>query len=432
MQDGGITAQGSTKPRVVVVGGGFGGLAAAKRLNPRLADIVLIDRTNHHLFQPLLYQVATAALSPAEIATASRTLLRGDRVRVVMAEVTGVDVAGSAVLLADGTRERFDHLVIAVGSRYSFFGHDGWRDHALVLKSLEDAIAIRNRLLGLFETAARASDRAAVRRLLTFVVVGGGPTGVELAGTIAEFTRAVLPRDFPTVAREDARVILCEGGKRLLAPFSEAQSAYAAAALRTLGVEVRLGDAVRDVADGTVTVGRETIATDLVLWCAGTEPLPAARWLGAAADKHGGTLVEADCSVPGRAGIFVIGDAASMAGADGKPLPALAPVAKQQGRFVADLLNARLSGNKPERRFRYRDWGMLAVIGRSRAVAAFGRVRLHGTVAWLTWAIVHLGLLIDFRSRLLVYIDWTWEWLHGNRGDRLIVAPARQGSGGDA
>ncbi|MGI4730181.1 MAG: NAD(P)/FAD-dependent oxidoreductase [Janthinobacterium lividum] len=411
------------KPRVVIVGAGFGGMAAAKALDPSRADIVLIDRANHHLFQPLLYQVATAALSPSDIATANRTLLRGDRARIVMAEVVGVDVTASVVLLGDGTREPFDHLVLAIGSAYSFFGHDSWERHALVLKSLEDALAIRTRLLDHFEAATRSTDQATIRRLLTFVVVGGGPTGVELAGTIAEFVRSVLPRDFASLGADAARVILAEGGERLLTSFTTAQSAYAERALTALGVEVRLGKEVADITADHVTIGDDEIATAMALWCAGTKPLPAAAWLGSSASKNGGAVVGADCSVAGHSNIFVIGDAATCDGRDGKPLPALAPVAKQQGKFVAALLNARIAGRRGKRVFRYRDWGALAVIGRSRAVATFGNMHLSGLVAWLTWALVHLALLVDFRSRVLVYVNWSWEWLHANRGVRLIIAP---------
>lgn len=340
-----------------------------------------------------------------------------------------MDVTGSAVLLADGGREPFDHLVLAVGSAYSYFGHDEWRQHALVLKSLEDALAIRARLLGHFEAATRCDDPAAVRRLLTFVVVGGGPTGVELAGTIAEFVRSVLPRDFASLGPGAARVILCEGGDRLLASFTQAQSDYAARNLQSLDVEVRLGNQVAAIAADRVRIGNDEIATEMALWCAGTKPLPAAQWLGVKASKAGGAPVDADCSVPGNPNIFVIGDAATFDSGDGKPLPALAPVAKQQGRFVAALLNARIAGRAEKRRFRYRDWGALAVIGRSRAVATFGGMHLSGFVAWATWALVHLALLVDFRSRLLVYVNWSWEWLHGNRGVRLIVQPAGEEKG---
>ena len=411
------------RPRTVVVGAGFGGLAAIQRLDARATDLVLIDRTNHHLFQPLLYQVATAALSPAEIATATRTLVRGDRARVVMAEVTGIDLEAKAVLLANGMREPFDRLIIAVGSRYSYFGHSEWAKHALTLKTLPDALAIRNQMLGRFETAVLASDPTDLSRLLTFVVVGGGPTGVELAGTIAEFIRAALPRDFPMLPGKAARVILCEGGDRLLAPFSDTQSAYTAKALAGLGVELRLGHQVEEIAQGQVRVNGETIATDTVLWCAGTAPLPVAEWLGLKPAKGGGVAVDADCAVPGHPDIFVIGDCAHQLDVNGKPLPALAPVAKQQGHHVAAVINARLASRRAPKPFRYLDWGTLAVIGRSRAVATFGSMRLQGTLAWMAWALIHLGLLIDFRSRLLVYIDWAWEWLHGNRADRLILAP---------
>lgn len=416
------------KPRIVIVGAGFGGLAAARSLDTSRAEIVLIDRVNHHLFQPLLYQVATAALSPSDIATANRTLLRGRRIRVVMSETTGVDASASEVVLANGRREPFDHLILAVGSAYSFFGHDDWAPHALVLKSLEDALTIRGHLLERFENATRLEDAAAVRRLLSFVIVGGGPTGVELAGTIAEFVRSVLPRDFASLDAGSARVILLEGGDRLLNSFSEDQSRYALRTLQSLDVDVRLGKNVDEITAGCVRVADDVIATDTVLWCAGTTARPAAEWIGVEPGRNGGVIVGSDCSVPGHPNIFVIGDAATFTpeGRD-RPLPGLAPVAKQQGRFVAKLLNTRIAGKPEPRPFRYRDWGSLAVIGRSRAVATFGGVHLKGFVAWLSWALIHLALLVDFRSRVLVYVNWAWEWLHSNRGVRLIITPDDSG-----
>lgn len=416
-------ATATKKPRIVIVGAGFGGMEVAKRLDAGRVEIVLIDRVNHHLFQPLLYQVATAALSPSDIATANRTLLRGDRVRIVMADVTGVDRTASAVLLADGGREPFDYLVLATGAAYSFFGNDAWRKHAFVLKSLDDALAIRNHMLNCFEKATRATAEDEIRRLLTFTVVGGGPTGVELAGTIAELVNSVMLRDFPSLRRADALVVLCEGANRLLSSFTDRQSAYALRTLQSLGVAVKLGHNVDDVTGDSVDIGGERFGTATALWCAGTKARPAADWLGVPPSGHGGVTVAANCAVPGVPNVFTIGDTATCPGKDGKPLPGLAPVAKQQGRFVAKLLNARIRGKHEPERFRYRDWGALAVIGRSRAVASFGGVHLTGLVAWLTWALVHLALLVDFRSRVLVYVNWTWGWLHSNRGVRLIVGP---------
>lgn len=410
------------RPRIVIVGSGFGGMAAARALRRVSAKVTLVDRTNHHLFQPLLYQVATAALSPADIATANRVLLRGSsNMRVLMAEVTGIDTATRAVLLRDGRRLPYDYLVLATGAAYSFFGHDEWREHAMVLKSLEDALAIRARLLDAFERAEQSSDPAETRRLLTFAIVGGGPTGVELAGTIVELARTTLARDFTCIDPQGTRVVLCEAGERLLSAFDPALSAYAADALASLGVEVRTGTAVEAIDSTGLMLGEERIDAGAVLWCAGTEARPAARWLGAEAARNGAVQVETDCSVPGHPEIFAIGDVASFDGGEGRPLPGLAPVAKQQGAHVGRLLAARVAGRSEPGAFRYRDHGTMAVIGRARAVARLGGMQLKGFVAWLTWSLVHLLLLVDFRSRLLVYVNWSWAWFTYGRGARLLM-----------
>lgn len=406
---------------VVIVGAGFGGLSAAKALKGADVEVVLIDRTNHHLFQPLLYQVATAALSPADIATAVRTILRGQtNVTMLMGDVTGVDVPGRTVRLQDGNEIVWDWLILATGAAYSFFGHPEWADEAQVLKSLDDALAIRRRLLAAFERAEWADDPEAVRRLTTFVVVGAGPTGVETAGTIAEMARQTLRRDFRRIDPTQARVILFEAGPRVLPNFPEPLSAYAERALEELGVEVRTGTAVEAIFDGVVRAGGEAIEAGAVLWSAGVEARPAAQWLGAPAARNGGVIVNPDCSVPGAEGVFAIGDVASYV-ENGKPLPGLAPVAKQQGRWVGQLIRARLEGRPEPKPFRYRDWGTTAVIGRSRAVVVFGGLKLTGFIAWLGWSLVHLMLLIDFRSRLTVYVNWTWAWFTKGRGARLLT-----------
>lgn len=418
-----------TKPRVIIVGAGFGGMAAAKALRGSAAEVTLIDRTNHHLFQPLLYQVATAALSPADIATANRVLLRGSpNVRVLMAEVAAVDVTTREVVLGDGGRLPYDHLVLATGAAYSFFGNDAWREHSLVLKSLDDALAIRARLLEAFERAEQSSDPAEVRRLLTFAIVGGGPTGVELAGTIAELARTTLARDFAFIDPRKTRVVLCEAGERLLAAFDPSLSAYAADALASLGVEVRTGKPVAKIDATGLMLGDERIDAAAVLWCAGTEARPAARWLGADAARNGAVKVAGDCSIPGHPDIFAIGDVASFDAGNGRPLPGLAPVAKQQGAYVGRLLAARICGRREPEAFRYRDYGTMAVIGRSRAVAALGGFKLKGFLAWLAWSLVHLMLLVDFRSRLLVYVNWSWAWFTYGRGARLLTGETRPGT----
>lgn len=415
--------------RIVIVGAGFGGMAAAKALKRADADVVLVDRTNHHLFQPLLYQVATAALSPADIATASRALLRRqENVTVVMGEATGVDAARGALLMEGAADLPFDYLVLATGAAYSFFGRDAWAANAPVLKTLADALAMRERLLGAFEWAESHAASGDTRRALTFVVVGGGPTGVELAGTIAELAHTTLARDFRQVDPASARIILFEAGPRLLSAFPRRLSDYARTALESLGVEVRTDTMVDEIDAAGLTAGGERIESANVLWCAGTAARPAAEWLGAAAAANRAVKVAPDCSVPGHPNIFAIGDVASYAGAEGAPLPGLAPVAKQQGDYVGRLLTRRIAGKPDPTPFRYRDYGALAVIGRSRAVADFGWFRVTGFPAWLTWSLVHLMLLVDFRSRVMVYINWSWAWLTRGRGARLLTG-ARGGEG---
>jgi NADH dehydrogenase len=423
----GTTAGGKPRPKIVIVGAGFGGMAAAKALHGCDAEVTLVDRTNHHVFQPLLYQVATAALSPADIATANRVLLRKQgNAKVLMAEVTGLDPERRLVHLAAGADLHYDHLILATGAAYSFFGHDAWAEHAQVLKSLEDALAIRARLLGAFEQAERSGDPETVRRLMTFVIIGAGPTGVEMAGTIAEMAHTTLAGDFRNIDPRKARVVLCEAGGRVLSAFPERLSAYAKRALEDLGIEVRLGEAVREIDAAGIRLGETRIETPNVLWCAGTAARPAARWLGlgkasGGAARNGGVRVLPDCSVPGRPEVFAIGDVSSLDDAQGKPLPGLAAVAKQQGRYVGLALKARLAGGGAPPPFRYRDLGTMAVIGRSRAIAQLAGLDITGFPAWLAWSLVHLMLLVDFHSRLMVYANWSWAWFTYGRGARLLT-----------
>jgi NADH dehydrogenase len=410
------------KKRIVIIGAGFGGMSAVKALKNADADVTLVDRTNHHLFQPLLYQVATAALSPADIATASRALLRRQKnVTVIMGQVTGVDAEGGLVKVMNTPDVPFDYLVLATGAAYSFFGNDQWAANAPVLKSLADALAIRERLLVAFEWAESHIDPQGIHRMLTFVVVGGGPTGVELAGTIAELSRSTLARDFRRIDPASARIILFEAGPRLLTAFPERLSDYARTTLEKLGVEVRTRTPVEEIDGGGLTAGTERIETTNILWCAGTAARPAAEWLGAVAASNGAVKVRGDCSVPGHPNIFALGDVSSFEGGDGKPLAGLAPVAKQQGTYVGRLLKGRIAGRSDPAPFRYRDFGTMAVIGRSRAVADFGWCQLTGFSAWLTWSLVHLMLLVDFRSRMMVYANWAWAWFTGGRGARLVT-----------
>jgi NADH dehydrogenase len=400
-------------------------MAVVQALKGVEADITLVDRTNHHLFQPLLYQVATAALSPAEIATASRVLLRRYRnATVLMGNVTGVDAARRVVKLSNGMELPYDFLVLATGAAYSFFGHDDWAPYTHVLKTLDDALSIRERLLSAFEWAEESNDPAQVERLMTFAVIGGGPTGVELAGTMAELARSTLARDFKRIDPRSARIVLCEAGPRLLSAFPQHLSDYALKALRELGVEVRLGEAVEAIDAQGLRVGQTRIDASLVLWCAGTAARPAARWIDAEAARNGAVQVQPDCSVPGHPEIFAIGDVASYGAGLPAPLPGLAPVAKQQGRYVGNLIHARLAGRPAPPPFHYKNWGTMAVIGRSHAIADFGRLRLTGFPAWLTWSLVHLMLLVDFRSRVAVYWNWSWAFFTYGRGARLLTGDA--------
>ncbi|MGI4814156.1 MAG: NAD(P)/FAD-dependent oxidoreductase [Janthinobacterium lividum] len=414
------------RPHVVIIGAGFGGLYAAKRLARTAADVTLIDRANHHLFQPLLYQVATAALAPSDIATPIRSVFKSSpNVRVVMGEAVGIDAVNRKVTVRDTGDFPYDILVLATGSATSWFGHDDWRRASVGLKSLDDAEAMRLRLLGAFEWAESRTDPTEIARLMTFVVVGGGPTGVELAGSIAELARSTLARDFRHIKPSEARVVLCDAGPRLLSAFPESLSRYAAARLQRLGVELRLNASVERVdATGIVAAGAR-IDSATVLWAAGVAASPAAAWLGVKPGPHGNLPVNADLSVPGHPDIFAIGDVMSLAGADGKPLPGLATVAKQQGHYVGNLIADRLAGKQPPAPFRYRDLGSLAIVGRSAAVAHFGWLRLTGWLAWLTWGGVHLLLLMGTRNRLVVYITWIWSWLTWGRGARLITGLAQ-------
>jgi NADH dehydrogenase len=416
------------RPRVVIVGAGFGGITAARALGGRGADILLIDRVNHHVFQPLLYQVATAALAPSDIASPVRSIVRHHpETAVIMGEVTGVDPARRMVTVQETGEFAYDYLILATGAAYSWFGHDEWARFATVLKSLDDAETIRWRLLSAFEWAESRADAAERAKLLTFVIVGGGPTGVELAGSIAELARFTLARDFRRIRPQSARIVLCEAGPRLLAAFPPRLSDYAAHALGSLGVEVRLNATVEQIDGAGVASAGVRIESASVFWCAGTEARGVASWLGAPAARNGAVRVAADCSVPGHPEVFVIGDVASLADRNGRPLPGLAEVATQQGRYVAKVIARRIAGRKPPPPFRYRNLGTLAVIGRSRAVADLGRIQLQGFPAWIFWSLVHLLLLAGFRNRVVVYVNWAWAWFTYGRGARLITgAPARE------
>lgn len=408
-------------PRVVIVGAGFGGLSAAQGLADAAFDVTLIDRHNYHLFQPLLYQVATAGLSPADIAAPIRSIVRGRSNQTVMlATVTGVDLAASEVVTSD-RRIPFDYLILATGAQHAYFGHDDWEPFAPGLKTIDDATRFRARMLLAFEHAETEIDADERRRLLTFVVIGGGPTGVEMAGAIAELARRALAKDFRTIDPASARVILVEAGPRLLATFDPSLSEQAQRSLEKLGVEVRLGHAVTGCDAGGVTLGEERIETRTIMWGAGVMASPAARWLGTPADRAGRAMVNPDLSVAGHPNVYVIGDTATVNGQDGKPLPGVAPVAKQQGYYVARRLVAAREGKAAAASFVYRDFGSLATIGRKHAIMQLGSFRLSGFIAWLVWCVAHIYFLIGFRNRIIVALNWMWNYVTFQRGTRLIT-----------
>jgi NADH:ubiquinone reductase (H+-translocating) len=409
------------RPRVVIVGAGFGGLAAARALRRAPVEITIVDQRNHHLFQPLLYQVATGGLSPADIAAPIRAITRRARnTRVVLDTVVGLDPARRRVRLQRGAEIGYDFLIIATGAETSYFGNDDWRRLAPGLKSLEDAIDIRRNILVALERAETEPPGSKRDALLTFVVVGGGPTGCEMAGAIAELARQSVSRDFRSITPRCSRVVLVDAAPGVLAGFRPGLAAAARRSLAELGVELRLGAPVSEVRSGGLVAGGEFIAAGTVVWAAGTRASPAAAWLGAETDRGGRIRVDADLRVPGHDGIFAIGDTAACAGEDGQPLPGVAPVAKQQGEHVARLIVAQLRGkNVP--RFRYRDYGMMATIGRHRAVAAIGRVAMTGPAAWLLWSAVHVLALAGFRNRAAVTFGWLWHYLTFDRSARLIT-----------
>jgi len=410
----------AARPRIVILGAGFGGLFAARALAKVAADVTLVDRHNYHLFQPLLYQVATAGLPPSDIAWPIRSILSRQRnVRVLLDEVTGVDVARHEVGLHDRTLA-FDYLVVATGSTHSYFGHEEWQPIAPGLKSIDDATQIRRRILRAFEAAEIEDDAAERERLLRFVIVGGGPTGVELAGTIAELAHHTLAKDFRRIDPSAAKVILVEAGPRLLAAFHEPQSAYAARALEKLGVEVRVGATVTACDRRGVALGAERIEAATVLWAAGVAASPVGRWLGVPTDRAGRVPVRPDLSIATDPAIFVIGDAA-LVETGGKRVPGVAPAAKQQGRYVARLLAARVAGRPAPPPFVYRDAGNLATIGRQRAVIEFPFLTLRGWLAWWIWGFAHIYFLVGVPSPVVVSLRWLWEYLTYGRGARLIT-----------
>jgi NADH:ubiquinone reductase (H+-translocating) len=413
---------GPDAPHVLILGGGFGGLYAARRLGNTPVRVTVVDRRNHHLFQPMLYQVATAALNTSDIAAPIRSVLRHQsNTEVLLAEASSVDTVSRVVHFADGSESKYDYLIVATGARHSYFGHDDWEKLAPGLKSLEDAVEIRERVLLAFERAEREPDAVRRHAYLTFVIVGGGPTGVEMAGAVAELRRYALRRDFRHIDPGEATVLLLEGGPRLLPSYPESLSDKAKHDLRRLGVEVRTETMVTDIRAGSVSAAGWTIPTQTVIWAAGNVASPLLKSLNTPLDRIGRAIVEPDCTIPGHPEVFVLGDAALFDHQEGGPLPGICPVAIQMGEYAARTIQCDLAG-EPRRAFRYWDKGQLAVIGRGRAVADIWKLHFGGFLAWLIWTFVHIFFLIGFRNRVMVMLQWAWSYLTYGRGARLIVA----------
>jgi NADH:ubiquinone reductase (H+-translocating) len=425
--------QNQQRPRVVVIGGGFGGLSVVQSLSSAPVDITLIDQRNHHLFQPLLYQVATAGLSPADIAAPIRSVVSHKKnVRVLLGEVTGIDTASRLVTVQDTSVRliSYDILVVATGARHSYFGHPEWAPFAPGLKTIEDATLIRRKVLLAVERAETETDPDEYRRLLTFVIVGAGPTGVEMAGAISELVRSIAASDFHMVDPKAARVILVEAGPRLLAAFAQDLADYAERALRSLGVTIRLGTAVTGIDAGGVQLGTERIEARTTIWAAGVQASGAAKWLDADHDRAGRVKVTDQLTVPGHPEIYVIGDTALTLDTKSRPVPGLAPAAKEAGRHVARSIRLRIRGEEPKA-FKYRHYGNLATIGRNRAIIEFGKLHIRGFLAWMLWGVAHILFLIGFRNRVVVAVDWLWAyiWFRGNA--RLITDVDRNDKAAD-
>lgn len=409
-------------PRIVIVGAGFAGLSAARALRKVRAQVTVIDRQNYHLFQPLLYQVATASLSPADIAQPIRSILKDQsNANVLLGEVTGIDKAGKRVRLSGGRTVAYDYLVVATGARHSYFGKNHWARFALGIKSIDDATRVRANVLLAFERAEVEHDPERRKALLTFVIIGGGPTGVEMAGAIAELARHSITRDFRSITPHCARIVLMEAGTRLFPVMPEDLSAEAKRALDELGVEVVLGKAVTEICRDGVTVGGEVVHAETIIWAAGVRASEAATWLDTPSDRAGRVTVNADFSVPGEENIFVAGDTAAFTQPCGTLLPGVAPAAKQAGAFIGALIRSRIEGKPAPQAFAYDDFGNMATIGRRSAIADFGRVHLRGAIGWFLWSLAHIYFLIGFRNRMSVALSWAWSYVTYQRGVRLIT-----------
>lgn len=407
--------------KVVIVGAGFGGMFCAKGLEGKDIHVTLIDRQNHHLFQPLLYQVATGFLGINDVALPIRSLFRGkDNVEVVMEDVIGVDTKSQSVQTPTGNYS-YDYLLLATGARYHFFGHDEWAPHVWVLKTLSDAIALRQRLLTSFEKAELEKDERKRKALLTYVIIGGGPTGVEMAGAIADVVNYALDREFRNIKPSDTRILMLEAAPRILASMPESLSVYARRELEKKGVVIHCGSAVHNITEGRVVTANEAVESETILWAAGVRANPVANWLGIPTDRRGSIPVEGDLSVSGMPNVFVIGDAATSIHKDGRPLPALASVAKQQGKYLAKMLLHRAAKKRYDKPFRYWDLGTMATIGRNAAVADFNGISFRGRFAWMLWGVVHIYFLTGFRNRMTVFLTWVWTYVTFGMGARIIL-----------
>jgi len=414
------------RKKVVIIGGGFGGLWAAKALANKPVDVTLIDRKNHHVFQPLLYQVATAVLSPGEIAQPIRRILHyAKNIEVILGEAVGFDTGDNKVVLDDGSEVAFDYLIVAAGARHAYFGRDNWEVSAPGLKTLEDALEIRRRVLLAFELAERDQYLTGSHDPLNFVIVGGGPTGVELAGAIADIARQALSKDFKAIDTRKSKVVLFEGSDRVLGTFASDLSESAKSQLESLGVDLRLNSFVTDIAPGKVKVGDDWIECEVVLWATGVAASPIGKLLGVEIDKAGRVFVEPDLSIPGHKNIFVIGDMASLKQENGDPVPGVSPAAMQMGTLTAKNILAEIKG-KERKNFRYVDKGTMATIGRSKAIAHVAGLKFRGFIAWMLWLGLHIFFLIGFRNRLAVMLDWFWAYLTRERSARLITGDAEE------
>jgi len=407
--------------RIIIVGAGFAGLQTAKGLTTSSFDVTIVDKNNYHLFQPLLYQVATAGLSPADIAVPIRNIFRSQQnLKVILDELIGITPKLNQITTKNNTYF-YDFLVIATGSEPSYFGRDQWKNFSSCLKNIKDATFLRGKILKAFEKAERIQNKSGLEKLMNFVLIGGGPTGVEMAGAIAELSKKVLTKEFATIDTKTARIILLEKGPNILPTASHGLSIYAKKTLEKLGVEVRCNTAVQNISEGLVETNIETIQAETIIWCAGVKASPTRNWINVKTDKIGRVLVNEDLSIPGYSNIFVIGDASHVKNKNGEPLPGLAPVAKQEGNFVAEVIKKNIRGNKIPKKFYYKNRGYLATIGRSNAIVDFRWFTLKGRIGWVFWSIIHIYFLISFRNRLIVFINWVWSYLTFGKGARLIT-----------